>query len=137
MYFRALTLFPAVREAAKAAVLEFWVHAHGNKSNGAGMLRMQQDLRCRSRAALVHLRQAAAGSLRFEACRGDAHTGKSVEARSNAVALSRGPAARRSRNAGRRHDAAGARGAARRVDGSAKTLREGRGLESDGLIQSA
>src|SRR5216683_2686350 len=101
------------------------------------MLRMQQDIRRRSRAAFVRLRPTAAGSLRPEACRGYAHIGEFIEAGSNTVALPRGPAARRASNAGRRHDAAGARGSARRVHGTAAALREGRGVESDGFVQGA
>src|SRR5216684_4602928 len=123
MCFRASALCCAAREEAKAAVLDFCLRDYGHQSYGAAMLRMQQDIRRRRRAALVLLRAAATGALRPEACRGHAHIGEFIEAGSNTVALPRGPAARRASNAGRRHDAAGARGAARRVHGTAAALR--------------
>src|SRR6202158_2104909 len=137
MCFRWTALSGAAREPAKAAVLDFRVHDYGHECDGAGMLPMRQKMRRWNRAAFMHLRQAAAGSLRPEACRGHAHARESVEARAEFVALLRGLAAWRSGDAGRRHDAVGACEPARRVHGIAATLREGRGVESDRLVQGA
>src|SRR5258706_13688654 len=92
MSFRALVSPAECAGAARAAVLDFWTHDHGHKSDGAGMLRMRQEICCRCEATLVLLRPAAAGSLRSKACRRHAHAGRFFEARADAVALPGGAA---------------------------------------------
>src|ERR1700730_11024989 len=67
----------------------FHSYDHGHECDGAAMLRMRQEIRCRSGAALMHVRQAAAGSLRPEECGSDTDPGEFVEAPGKFVALPR------------------------------------------------
>jgi len=98
---------------------------------------VREEVRRDEAAALVYVWQAAAGTLRSEARRGNVYTSDAKGSPAKPLAI-RGSASRRSAGvARRRHDSARPCQAPRGVPGPRESLCERRRAESYGLVQSA